>query len=215
MKRVTLEEPEDILFTEITSPRASRPSASDEATRGEADMSPEALLAAGYAGFLLLAAFVLEWLSAHTHRRALRYRTAGFTYHEQHDHWLLPRGPAPVAARVRPRAPPRPLPRQGAHLQRLPAQGACTDSDRGREIVRPLDPWPHSEAGRFHRGLSLMLVALSLLVILVGAARNHAAPTSRCWWRCSRSRSRRPLAVDDFRAHPAGFPEPIPPTGCA
>ena len=27
------------------------------------------------------------------------------------------------------------------------ARRACTDSDRGREIVRPLDPWPHSEAG--------------------------------------------------------------------
>ena len=23
-----------------------------------------------------------------------------------------------------------------------------TDSDHGREVVRPLDPWPHSEAGR-------------------------------------------------------------------
>ena len=49
-------------------------------------MSLEALLFAGYAGFLLLAAIVLEWLSAHTHRRALRYRTAGFSYQEQHDH---------------------------------------------------------------------------------------------------------------------------------
>ena len=50
------------------------------------------MLLAGYAGFLLLAAVVLEWLSAHTHRRALRYRTAGFTYHEQHDHWQCPEG---------------------------------------------------------------------------------------------------------------------------
>ena len=59
-----------------------------------------------------------------------------------------------MAARVRPRAAPGPLPRQGARLQRLPAQGrrARTPTD-GREIVRPLDPWPHSEAGRFHRGI--------------------------------------------------------------
>ena len=48
-------------------------------------MSPEVVLGAGYAGFLIVAAAVLEWLSAHTHRRALRYRTAGFEYDERHD----------------------------------------------------------------------------------------------------------------------------------
>ena len=177
-------------------------------------MSSETLLLAGYAGFLLLAAVVLEWLSAHTHRRALRYRTAGFTYHEQHDHWQCPEGEHlwphefdHERRLVRYRAK--------AHLcNACPSKGACTDSDRGREIVRPLDPWPHSEAGRFHRGLSLMLVALSLLVIIVGAARSHTAAdvallvtllaaalaTGRWLW-------------IDFRAHPSGFPEPTPAHG--
>ena len=45
-------------------------------------MSAEALMFAGYGAFLLAAATLLEWLSAHTHRRSLRYRTAGFTYNE-------------------------------------------------------------------------------------------------------------------------------------
>ena len=45
-------------------------------------MSAEVILAAGYAAALIAGAFSLEWLSAHTHRRSLRYRTAGFTYHE-------------------------------------------------------------------------------------------------------------------------------------
>ena len=36
-------------------------------------MSPETLLVAGYAGFLLLAALVIEWLSAHTHRHRLQH----------------------------------------------------------------------------------------------------------------------------------------------
>ena len=57
------------------------------------------------------------------------------------------------------------------------ARRRCTDSDRGREIVRPLDPWPHSEAGRFHRGLALMLVALALLW---------------CWWWRSPATTRPP-----------------------
>lgn len=42
-------------------------------------MTPEVLLAACYAAFLVSAALGLEWLSRHTHRRALRYRTAGST----------------------------------------------------------------------------------------------------------------------------------------
>ena len=55
-------------------------------------MSAEVLLAAGYAGLLAAGAFMLEWLSAHTHRRALRFRTAGFSYDETQDHWLCPEG---------------------------------------------------------------------------------------------------------------------------
>jgi len=45
-------------------------------------VSGETILAVGYAVTLILTAFLLEWLSAHTHRRSLRYRTAGFVYDE-------------------------------------------------------------------------------------------------------------------------------------
>ncbi len=93
-------------------------------------------------------------------------------------------------------------------------KGACTDSDQGREITRPLDPWPHSEAGRFHRGISLMLLALAIFVLVVAAARNHAAAelallgvalvVSLATFR---------LLLRDFRAHPASFPEPAPSHG--
>jgi hypothetical protein len=55
-------------------------------------VSPETVLRACYAGFLVCSAFLLEWLSAHTHRRALRFRTAGFSYDADHDHWLCPEG---------------------------------------------------------------------------------------------------------------------------
>ena len=172
-------------------------------------MSPEAVLGAGYAAGLLVAAMALEWLSAHTHRRSLRFRTAGFEYHDTHDVWVCPEGE-------------HLWPHEFDHERRLvryrakahvcngcPSKTACTDSDEGREVVRPLDPWPHSEAGRFHRGLSLMLVALSLFVVAIGVVRNHrpdeaalllvllvaALGVGRWLWR-------------DFRTHPAGFPEP-------
>lgn len=137
-------------------------------------MKTEVVLALAYAASLTAAAFALEWLSAHTHRRALRFRTAGFEFNETHDYWLCPEGEQlwpheydRERRLVRYRA--------RAHVcNACRAKHRCTDSDRGREIVRFLDPWPHSEAGRFHRVLALMLVLLAALILLVELARNHA-----------------------------------------
>ena len=172
-------------------------------------MSVEALLAAAYGTGLVVAALALEWLSAHTHRRSLRYRTAGFEYLADHDAWVCPEGehlwPHEFDEQrrlVRYRA--------RAHVcNGCPVKHRCTDSDEGREIARPLDPWPHSEAGRFHRGLALTLIALAMLVLVVGLARNHApeevavlgALLGVFVWAAR-------LLLRDLRAHPANFPEP-------
>ena len=172
-------------------------------------MSPEVFLAAAYAALLTCGAFALELLSAHTHRRALRYRTAGFAYDVVHDHWLCPEGehlwPHAFDRELR-------LVRYRARAQvcnACPSKDRCTDSDHGREIVRPLDPWPHSEAGRFHRVIAVLLVALSVLILVVELARHHTlaeslallgvlAPTAlAARW-----------LLRDLRLHPANFPEP-------
>ena len=148
-------------------------------------MSPEVFLFSGYAALLLCVAGLLEWLSAHTHRRSLRYRTAGFEYDRSSTTGGAPR--ASTCGRTSSTTSgasfaiaPRPTSATAAHARRR-----CTDSSSGREIVRPLDPWPHSEAGRFHRGLSLVLVALSLLMLIVAGARNHEPAEislSPAWW---------------------------------
>jgi hypothetical protein len=170
-------------------------------------MSAEVLLAAGYAAFLALGALALEWLSAHTHRRTLRYRTAGFAYDADHDHWLCPEGellwPHELDRERR-------LVRYRARAQvcnACPRKHACTDSEEGREIVRPLDPWPHSEAGRFHRVIALLMIALAALVLVVAVARHHApaeaglllgllVPTALAGrW-----------LLRDLRVHPSNFP---------
>jgi hypothetical protein len=172
-------------------------------------MSAEVLLAAGYAAFLTGAAFVLEWLSAHTHRRALRYRTAGFEYDADRDHWRCPEGehlwPYELDTELR-----IVRYRARAHVcNACPSKHRCTDSDTGREIIRPLDPWPHSEAGRFHRVIALVLVTLSLLVLVVEALRHHRAEELALLlgllvvaglagrW-----------LLRDLRVHPANFPSP-------
>lgn len=139
-------------------------------------MSPEVALAGGYAIVLTGAAFALEWMSAHTHRRALRYRTAGFAYDEAHDHWLCPEGEQ-LWAREFDRERRLVRYRARAHVcNACPSKHSCTDSDDGREIVRPLDPWPHSEAGRFHRVIALLMVGLAAFVLVVELARHHEPP---------------------------------------
>lgn len=173
-------------------------------------MSAEALAAAVYGGALVVGAFLLEWLSAHTHRRSLRYRTAGFAFHEELDHWTCPEGEhlwrhetdhERRLARYRARA----------HVCNACARKpACTDSDRGREVVRPLDPWPHSEAGRFHRTIAIVMVALGALIALAEGIRHHrpaeaallggvlvAALLAGRW------------LARDLRAHPANFPDRV------
>ncbi len=172
-------------------------------------MKTEVLFAVGYAVSLTASAFSLEWLSAHTHRRALRFRTAGFTYDEARDFWLCPQGE-------------QLWPHKLDHEQRLmryrarpgvcnacPAKHRCTDSDRGREIVRPLDPWPHSEAGRFHRVIALTLVVLATVILLAELARNHTVAETAVL-----VSSLLPVAfglrwlVRDLRTHPDNFPDP-------
>lgn len=170
-------------------------------------MSAEVAFAAGYATFLVCGAFALEWLSAHTHRRALRFRTAGFRYDETHDHWLCPEGehlwPHELDRERR-------LVRYRARAHVCNACGIkhrCTDSDHGREIVRPLDPWPHSEAGRFHRGIALVMVGLAVLILLAEVARHHASAESLLLVGLLV-----PIAfaarwlLRDLRRHPANFP---------
>jgi hypothetical protein len=167
----------------------------------------EVVVAAGYATCLVAGAFVLEWLSAHTHRRALRFRTAGFTYEEAHDRWTCPQG-EPLWLHELDRERRLVRYRARAHVCNACAvKHRCTDSDRGREIVRPLDPWPHSEAGRFHRVIALTMVVLGALILVAELARHHepreaalllgvlvGAAVAARW------------LLRDLRAHPASFP---------
>jgi hypothetical protein len=172
-------------------------------------VTAETILAAGYAALLVACAFTLEWLSAHTHRRALRYRTAGFSYEPDHDFWLCPEG-----EQLWPQEFDRELRlvryRARAHVcNACRLKERCTDSETGREIVRPLDPWPHSEAGRFHRVIALLLVALGSLVLLVELVRHHTLADAALVVSClvASALAARWLA-HDLRAHPANFPEP-------
>jgi hypothetical protein len=178
------------------------------------NVHPEVALAGGYAVALLAMAFGLDWLAQHTQRRSERFRTAGFRYHPQHDAWICPQDQYlwpqeyDAALRVfRYRAKP-------SVCNACPVKSSCTSSQHGREIVRALDPWPHSEAGRFHRGLALVLVVLAGLFVVTAAILARTGPevavllgvfllVGVVGWRLT----------DHLRSTPANFPEPTSASG--
>jgi len=176
-------------------------------------VNPEAVLLGAYALVLLAAAAGLDRLAEHTQERSHRFRTAGFRYHPQHDAWVCPQDEMlwPVGYD------------EGAHLVRYrakpsvcnacPVKAACTSSPHGREVTRALAPWPHSEAGRFHRGVSLMLVALAAVLLVVAAARNPEPATLVLALPALLTVGLGRRYTDHFRHTPAGFPAATPATG--
>lgn len=136
-------------------------------------LDPEVLLATAYAAILLASAYGLDALARHSHRRAEAYGNGGFRFHPHVDAWECPEG---EYLHVETHDRERRLVRYRARplvCNACPAKTECTDSDEGRELVRSLDAWPLSEAGRFHRIVSLTLVALAALIPAVVLVRHH------------------------------------------
>ena len=132
------------------------------------------LLAAGYTVFLAAVAFTLEMLARHSHRRSEGYRTSGFVYRRKMDLWECPAGRQLdridtdyLRRTASYRAPAH-------HCNACSLKNNCTDSDDGRLIEMRLDSWLESELRKFHRGISLALLALAILIAVVEMTR-HAA----------------------------------------
>jgi hypothetical protein len=178
-------------------------------------MSAEAAIALAYSLFLLGAAAGLDLMARHTHRRSERFRTAGFAYHGHLDVWECPEGQhLPRVDHDRDRRLVR-YRGQAGICNSCPSKAGCTDSVEGREIVRSLDAWPRSEAGRFHRAISLALIALAAVVSGVALVRagsvTDVAALGACLMVALALLLRMAAAL---RATPAGFPgagEPVAP----
>ncbi|MGA9874670.1 MAG: hypothetical protein WBQ21_02580 [Solirubrobacteraceae bacterium] len=125
----------------------------------------EVLLAGGYALLLVGVALILEFVARHSHQRSEHFRNSGFTYKKQLDVWQCPTGIHLTREQTdfqrkiaHYRAPAHKC--NGCHLK-----GNCTDSDEGRVLESRLDAWLQSELSRFHRGISLALVVLAVLIL--------------------------------------------------
>jgi hypothetical protein len=171
------------------------------------DIGVSVWLGCGYAAFLVIVAYGLDRMAKRASYHAIRWQSGTFRYHEDHDawvcpenQWLWPHSFDPDNRVVRYRASP-------TVCNSCPVKHTCTTSDTGREILRNVDPWPHSEAGRFHRGIACAATVLAVLlpiVLMVGRsalesgvlvlASTLAAAASWPLWQ-------------HLRGAPAGFPE--------
>lgn len=175
-----------------------------------ASIDPAVWFAVGYGVFLLLVAHVLDRLAQRTAARTNDWRSGGFTYHEDHDAWMCPEDQwlwpisfDPDNRVMRYRAAP-------TVCNSCPVKETCTTSEHGRQVGRNVDPWPNSEAERFHRGIACVVVVLALvwplavmlqnrtileLTVLGGATAAIALGSWPLWSHLHRS--------------PAGFPDHV------
>lgn len=136
----------------------------------------EPVLAGGYAILLLLIAVLLEWLARHSQKRSERYDTAGFRFHQDRDAWECPQGARLERSEIdhelrviQYRAP-------ADRCNACSIKAHCTNSERGRTISMPLDPWVRSAVVRFQHGISLVLMTLAALIVAIELLRHsHGA----------------------------------------
>lgn len=136
--------------------------------------APSVWLVAGYALALVVVAWGFDLMARRVSRRAARWRTGQFVYRPDHDAWVCPqdhwRWPTsfdPTHRVMRYRASP-------VVCNSCPVKSSCTTSNHGREISREIDPWPYSDAGRFHRGIACFVAALGVVMPLAMLIGQHA-----------------------------------------
>lgn len=133
----------------------------------------EVILACGYALLLVGISAILEWLARHSHRRSEHFRNSGFIYKKKEDVWQCPTGhhltreQTDFEKKIA-------LYRAPAHkCNQCHCKSDCTDSDDGRVLESRLDSWIQSELSRFHRGVSLTLLLLAVLILAIETFRHH------------------------------------------
>src|SRR5581483_108058 len=138
----------------------------------------EILVVLGYSLFLLIAAACLEGVARLSHRRSERLRVAGFRYDASTDLWTCPNNEKLLRAEAD-YARGTIFYRAAAHACNSCAlKSRCTDSTEGRVIEHRPDSWVKSELRRFHRGISLLLVALAAVLLFAELLR-HSGQNDR------------------------------------
>ncbi|MCV7194304.1 hypothetical protein [Mycolicibacterium brumae] len=137
------------------------------------DVDVAVWLVAGYALLLVAIAWGFDAMAKRASSHASRWQSGEFSYHADHDawrcpqdQWLWPTSFDPGNRVMRYRAKP-------TVCNACPVKSTCTTSAHGREMSRQVDEWPHSEAGRFHRGIACVIAGLGMLLIVGQGIAKH------------------------------------------
>lgn len=130
---------------------------------GLASLEVSTWVAAVYSLVLLAVAYGIDAMARKASHALEARQNPGFTYHAEtdawlcpEDEWLWPKSFDPDERITRYQAP--------AHVcQSCLKVSTCTEGGGGREITRKVDPWPASEAARFHRGIACTITVLAIV----------------------------------------------------
>lgn len=174
-------------------------------------VSTSVWVVSAYAAFLVLVAYGFDLMARKVAQRSERWRTGTFIYKDSHDawvcqedQWLWPVSFDPAQRTMRYRANP-------IVCNDCTFKSTCTNSDNGREIIRDIDPWPHSETGRFHRGIAACIAAIGVLLPLGAMIRGGTAMDAVVLLGTAALAAVMSLPlVSHLRKTPTNFPEHVP-----
>lgn len=176
-----------------------------------AAVDPQVWLFSLYGILLVGVGWAFDLLARRAGSQSARWRQGGFTYHESHDAWLCPQDQwlwptsfDPDNRVMRYRAKP-------TVCNTCPVKDTCTTSDHGRSMTREVDPWPHSETGRFHRGIALSVAMMGMVLVLAVMFVHHRPAELAVLGAATAviAAATFPLGVFLWRT-PANFPTPHP-----
>lgn len=116
----------------------------------------------GYVAVLWAGGWGLESLAGVHFRRALRYAHGGFTYDAERDHYECPQGERLTLDTFDGRDKLAIYKAPASSCNECALKVFCTPHDEGRRVYRPLAEFHETDLGRFHRLLSLLILAVAL-----------------------------------------------------
>jgi hypothetical protein len=115
-----------------------------------------------YVVILWVGGWALEFLARAHFRRARRYAHSGFTYNTELDRYECPQGSLLTLHALDDRNRLAIYKAPASSCNKCALKAFCTPHDEGRRVYRSLAEFHETDVGRFHRLMSLIILAVAL-----------------------------------------------------
>ncbi len=136
----------------------------------------EQVLLLAYILLLWAGGWVLEFLARTHFHRAERYAHHGFSYDAELDRYECPQGEILTLHTFDERNKLAIYKAPAASCNECVLKAFCTPHDEGRRVYRSLAAFHETDVGRFHRWLSLTIVAVALAFAVGGVVAYRDTP---------------------------------------